>query len=68
VEGGVEHHGKGVKLLWGSGDNGAHRATLFTAAVTQQGTGSDSADSESGRPVVRSRSRAVLVGNSGRRR
>jgi hypothetical protein len=35
VEGGVEHHGEGVKLLWGSGDNGAHRATLFTAAVTQ---------------------------------
>jgi hypothetical protein len=34
-EGGMEHHGEGVKLLRGSGDTGTHRATLSAAAVTQ---------------------------------
>jgi hypothetical protein len=67
-EGGMEHHGEGVKLLRGSGDTGAHHVTLSVVAVTRSRALAATAwtQSRGGRPAVGSGSHAVRVGNSGR--
>jgi hypothetical protein len=59
---------RGLKLLQGSGDTGAHRVTLRGGGDSKQGAGGDSADSESRPPAVGSGSSEVPVGNLGRRR
>jgi hypothetical protein len=58
---------RGVKLLQGLGDTGAHRVTLRGGGDSKQGAGGDSTDSESRPPAVGSGSSEVPVGNLGRR-